>query len=236
MRDTGLPIKGNANACGLPRLGIVELAYEKLNHWYNKHGIISIIPIAFTRLFHRVFCNGEVMFVADLNELTDIDYMPPSSITVERYDRENDIPENDKNRLEQLKGGSKILHHFLDCFFQRGAIFWLAKLNGEIAGYHWSLVGGFDGGYGFPMTSKDAVLLSSEVFSEFRGKGVNPAMIQSILNHLKKTGLSRAIISCKVWNTANLRSIPKTPFKRLATFREIKLGKRHLIVWHKTEK
>jgi len=81
------------------------------------------------------------------------------------------------------------------------------------------------------MTAKDLVLVASEVVPEFRGKGINPAMIRHILVQVKRQGFVRAFIACATWNKANLRSIRKTSFKPYATSHEYRILGRYITSW-----
>ncbi|MCX7013930.1 MAG: GNAT family N-acetyltransferase [Candidatus Sumerlaeota bacterium] len=133
--------------------------------------------------------------------------------------------------MASRKGGPLVLEALLERFFRRGAILWVARIEGEIAGYCWSLVGGNDGHYVFPLGEADVVIMADEVFPDFRGRGIAPALIEEVLAWHGNQGASRAYIASALWNRASLRSIAKTRFQELATVHETRIFGHRAAIW-----
>ena len=108
--------------------------------------------LTLTRCHLRASCNIYPMFLS------------------KSYEVPESIPKADKDQLIRLKS-EEILDSHLHHFFKKGATLWIAKIDQQIVGLCWTLIGGFDGFYSMPMTSRDAIYLAAEVFPEFRGQG-----------------------------------------------------------------
>ena len=209
--------------------------FKKLIYYYKKHGILKLSFLACIRARRALLQNQDVMFYLDCSELSSNRYHSENSFKVERYEKIEDIPQKYLDRFYRLKGGDKMIQPFFEKFFNWEAVFWLALLNDEVVGYHWSINEGFEGFYDLPMTGKDSVLVASEVFPEYRGQGINPRMINHIAHELKKEGITRLFIGSKVWNKAQLRSIAKTNFHELGTTRTLRIFGRFITVWQRKE-
>jgi len=175
------------------------------------------------------------MFYLDCSDVSSNECQSDNNFKVERYEKIEDIPQKYLDRFYHLKGGKKIIQPFLEKFFEWEAVLWLALLNDEVVGYHWSINEGFEGFYDLPMTGKDSVLVASEVFPDYRGRGINPRMINHIALELKKEGITRLFIGSKIWNRAQLRSISKTNFHKLGTARTLRIFGRFITVWQRQE-
>ena len=210
----------------------IRSIYLKYLFYYKKHGLLKLFRLACARIWRKLFQNRWVMFYFDCTESLANDFNFPENLIVERYYKMEDIPKKDMERLIMIKG-KEIVFPFFKKYFRLGAILWLAKLNGEVVGLNWSVIGGFEGFHCFPMTSKDAVILASEVFPNYRGRGINPAMNKRIVFELKKEGITRVFINCEVWNKANLRSIPKVGFKKLGILHTLRIPGGYITFWYK---
>jgi GNAT superfamily N-acetyltransferase len=112
-----------------------------------------------------------------------------------------------------------------------GSEIWLARIDGRIAGYGWTLRGKSFEPYFFPLSSSDAHLFDFYVAPECRGRGVNVGLINSILETISHEGAKRALIECATWNEAQIRSLKKTPFVRYATVSKWTLRTKSILIW-----
>lgn len=203
----------------------------KLQFSIRKYGFLGFCEQIIMRTIAALAQNAEVLFSVDAADIDPHAVVLDGMISVESFTDIDKIRSQDLEKLALHMGSNGLLRRELRRFFSRRGVFWLARYSGEPAGFHWSIRAGMEGFYFFPMYERDAVLVSSQVFPEFRGRGVNPQMIQHILVELKKEGVTRMYISCKVDNKANLRSIPKTSFRRIGTVREFRFFGRRLLYW-----
>lgn len=115
--------------------------------------------------------------------------------------------------------------------FSRGASLWLAMAGDDLAGYGWTLQGATIEPYYFPLSQNDVHLFDFQVFPAFRGRGINPFLVTSILVALEREGHTRAFIEAAAWNDAQLASLRKTPFQLLGTVRSLTIAGHPLIRW-----
>jgi GNAT superfamily N-acetyltransferase len=210
---------------------ITKMVWARLRYGMRKHGFRGLCLQVAERAYKAVFRDAEILFAVDALDISRREITSSGQIAVERFDRLDQISPDQMEKLAKQKGGIELLVAELESFFTRGGVFWLIRCDGEPAGYHWSVRAGLHNFCFFPMTERDAVLMSSEIFPEFRGRGLNPAMIQHVLQELTNEGITRMYISCKIWNHANQRSIPKTSFRKIGTARVFRLFGRRLVFW-----
>lgn len=198
--------------------------------WHlRKHGLLGMIRTSASR-FVRTFRNKEAVFVYDLQENLIDGQEGLTNLTIKRYGGIDDIPENEMAQLIQLKGEDLILR-FLRSFFDRGAHLWIARLESDVVGVQWTIVGGFNGFYSMPISKNEIIVCAVEVFFAFRGRGIWPAMINSVNAYHKKQGFARSYVKVKLWNKASLRSIGKTNARRIGTVRAFSVWSKDISIW-----
>lgn len=211
-------------------MGISTLI-KKVQWYHAKHGWARLINLAIMKTWDRIN-KKEYMYFLDLNTLEVDNTLKRNGVTVECYNKESDISANDIEQLTKLKS-KEILLRFLNRFFNRGAILWLAKRKGEIVGLIWSLNGGFEGFWvGIPICPKDAIILAGETFPEFRGRNYFAIMIILICEKLKATGISRAYGAAHIHNKASQKAQSKI-WKRFGAVRHFQISKWHIAIWDK---
>jgi len=115
--------------------------------------------------------------------------------------------------------------------FERGASLWEFKIGEKLAGYGWSLAGGSMEPHFFPLQPDDVHLFDFYVFPEFRGRGINPLLVNYILSRLRMEKKNRAFIEAAEWNAPQLSSLGRTPFRRVGmASKHQRLGKTR-VVW-----
>lgn len=117
--------------------------------------------------------------------------------------------------------------------FELGSELWLAKVGGRVAGFGWTIVGKTVLPHYFTLGANEVHFFDFHVFPEFRGRGINIALIENILTTLSAQPLSCAHIECAAWNHAQIRSLSKTPFHRQAEVIRITFLGRSAIIWLK---
>lgn len=102
---------------------------------------------------------------------------------------------------------------------------YICKVNGKIAGISWiSFSRKFNEGVKINMRSKDALLLESFTFSEFRNRGIQKALIQTRLLWLKRNNFERVFVIYEPDNIYSEKALMRngfTVYKRLKVFRII---------------
>jgi GNAT superfamily N-acetyltransferase len=119
--------------------------------------------------------------------------------------------------------------------FEQGASLWLFKVEGKIAGYGWTMIGHTVERHYFPLGANDAHLFDFFVFPEFRGRRINPLLVNCILKQLALENKPRAFIEAAVWNRPQLSSLGRTPFKPIGKAWKCCVFGRVLVVWSRTD-
>jgi len=107
----------------------------------------------------------------------------------------------------------------------------VAKLEGEFAGYGWTIYAETMESHYVPLGCNDVHLFDFHVFQEYRGKGINPALVKYILRTLAEEGKSRALIEVGEWNQAQLKSLRKTPFRSFGVASKYRIFGRNFVIW-----
>ncbi|NLT50881.1 MAG: GNAT family N-acetyltransferase [Ignavibacteria bacterium] len=101
----------------------------------------------------------------------------------------------------------------------------VCKVNDKIAGISWiSFSRKFNEGVKINMSSKDALLLESFTFPEFRNRGIQKALIQTRLLWLKCNNFERVFVIYEPDNIYSEKALMRNDFavyKRLKVFRII---------------
>ena len=152
-------------------------------------------------------------------------------VAVERV-VEGAIPEEDRSRLLDSPFPADRARQ-IEARFAAGSILWLARVDGILAGYGWTLQGNTVEPYFFPLQKEDIHFYDFFVYPEFRGRGINVVLVNQILYALDKLSMRRALIECAAWNDSQIRSLGKTRFRLHAIASKWILGGRTLVLWHR---
>lgn len=97
-----------------------------------------------------------------------------------------------------------------------GAALWIGRLGGRIAGMSMSRPAGRYRRWFVPLGPADVVVFRNVTLPDFRGRGVCPDLMRHIVRAAVAPG-GRALVDCRVYNHASIRSIEKAGFHRIAT-------------------
>lgn len=117
--------------------------------------------------------------------------------------------------------------------FAAGSVLWLAKADGVLAGYGWTLQGHTIEPYFFPLQQEDIHFYDFFVYPEFRGRGINVALVNRILSALHDGTARRALIECAAWNSSQLRSLGKMDFRLYSVASKWVFCGRTLVIWYR---
>jgi len=182
------------------------------------------IDLAAKRL---LFLNRMVLFYCELSALNSPAVDLPGSLTVERKRSEAEISSQDLKNITSF-WNTKLAQRNLTERFGLGASLWLIKSKATLAGYGWTLQGRTVEPHYFQLGPDDVHLFDFHVFPRFRGRGLNPALVNHILRSLDR---GRAFIEAAEWNRAQLSSLERTPFRRLGLARKITILGRTSVWW-----
>ncbi|MGO9138303.1 MAG: N-acetyltransferase family protein [Syntrophales bacterium] len=116
--------------------------------------------------------------------------------------------------------------------FTEGAVIWIVKCDGNVAGYGWSIRGKMVSQYFLPLTPHDAVLFDYVIFDEFRGRGLYPLLINYMFSQLKIAGVKRAFGHSYAWNESSIHGLSKTFFRKFSLARQFHIFGRDITIWY----
>jgi GNAT superfamily N-acetyltransferase len=151
-------------------------------------------------------------------------------IRIESKKNPEDISRQDLDRIIAFWNPHLALRSITERF-DAGAILWLIRSEKDLAGYGWTITGRTIEPHFMPLGINDTHLFDFLVFPEYRGRGINPTLVNSILAELSIEGRNRAYIEVAEWNHAQLISVGKTAFNFLGIARKRTLWGRTIVEW-----
>jgi ribosomal protein S18 acetylase RimI-like enzyme len=212
----------------------VSTLIVRLREYRRRHGFSGTIRRIGLAMKRELFANRMVVFYCDLAPQT----LPTSTISgplkVNRLNSEAELSQQDLEPMTSIWNPRLALRNIRERF-AKGASLWLIKSGNQLAGYGWTLRGRTIEPYYFPLRPEDAHLFDFHVFSQYRGQGVNPLLVEYILRSLGIERGGRAFIEAAEWNEAQLSSLRKTPFRRLGVARSLSVFGHKFTSWTQDE-
>lgn len=138
---------------------------------------------------------------------------PPSGLTVERFSRWDEIGAGTAVAISDSEGSSAT--GALQKHVGEGRTLWVARQDGEVAGYLLTARGSQAAPWLMPIADDDLILYSVVVIPTFRGRGIAPALAGQVLRSELEEGQS-AYIDTRAWNESAIRFIDKADFRPVA--------------------
>lgn len=209
----------------------LDIWYERVVRYYQKHGAVGVFKRFFQKIMEILSPRPDVVYYVDLLHLDSPKHDLPSDWRiVERKSRE-EMSEQEVETLCSQLGRKAILKHLKERF-EMGSSLWLAYVGNQLAGMIWSEVGSTMNPYYLLLAPKDVHLYDNYVFEHFRGKGINPILVETVIWLLKKQEFWRVYGETKWRNVSERRSLSKTSFAILGTASTRWFLKKMLVVWH----
>ena len=202
----------------------------RAKRYYQKRGLIETLRHAILVVIRNCFQKEFILFTAELPQLGGREIVVPEGIVIVCRKKESEISEPEYEAL-LANGGKSIVAKQIKERFSKGAQIWLMKQEGYLVGFVWSIGEKPVKPYFFPLTASDVHLFDNEIFSDYRGKGSNPILIDYVLRELQKKGFLRAYIETAAWNKTEVQSLTKTAFQRLAVARRFSFFGKQIAVW-----
>lgn len=203
---------------------------SRVTDFYGRHGFLSTARRVTVGVRRALFSNRMAIFSCDLLSPVISTVHLPAAIVVQRIASLSELTPADLQRMTSF-WNSALAEKNIRERFEKHSSLWLMKVNGNLAGYGWTLRGTTIEPYFFAIVQTDIHLFDFHVFPEFRGNGFNPLLVNFILGYLACEGKGRALIEAAEWNTAQLSSLRKTPFRQIAWAKKSAISHRPIIQW-----
>jgi hypothetical protein len=209
-------------------------AISRLAAYFKRHGLAATIFRARLAVKRALFADRMVILYCDLVERRLPNVNAPTVLKVERLRALTEL------RTEHLQAmtsfwNPKLANQNIRERFEKGASLWLIECQEQLAGYGWTFQGSTIEPYYFPLAQDDVHLFDFYMFPDYRGQGMNPYLIGGILNSLTTGRGRRAFIEVAEWNSAQLSSLRKTPFRRLGSARSLTIFGYTFVSWTKDD-
>ncbi len=189
-------------------------SFSRLTTYFKRYGVRATAGRVTQSVIRSLFCNRMVLFCFDFEEELPKPAEGPVTFRVEEKKHEDEICATNLNEFVSF-WNPKLAQQEMGHRFTRGASLWLLKVDGKLAGYGWTLRGGSIEPHYFLLGHDDVHLFDYYVAPSYRGRGLNPQLVNHVLRNLAKDGCRWAFIEVAEWNHAQLSSLRKTPFRRL---------------------
>jgi len=204
--------------------------FTRFAKYYKKHGLLKTFQKVCQDVQHLFFKSQMVLYYAELKELPDTGLSLPQNINIECRRTYDDAYLSDMQKLTDYRS-EKLLTKKIKDRFEKGAVLWIIKQDGAIAGFIWSIRGKTVKPYYIPLTPDDVFLFDVEVFDTFRGRGLYPLLTNYMVGKLKSEGVIRAFGDIRAWNASSILGAKKTYFHKLAEVRTFNIFGRNITMW-----
>lgn len=195
--------------------------------FFKRYGLRASVFRGFTALYRLSFLGRMILFHCFLPVQN---CEQPQGFQIERVGRTT-LSSADHLRLVNNALNPAVRARQIAERFEAGGELWLAKLGEELVGYGWTIRGRTMEPHFFPIQADDLHLFDFFVFPEFRGRGLNVALLMDILVRLSGEGIRWAHIECAAWNKAQIHSLTKTPFCMYAEATKMCVLGRPAVLW-----
>jgi len=198
-------------------------SFKRLISYYSQHGFFKTAK-RIIRTLDRLFRHNESMlFFADIADLKNNTIELPIQLSIEKITKKEELTLKDLGRILS-HSHSGIIDHQMNERFMKGAVLWILKTNGNIAGFEWSIRGrNTIEPYFFPLTPNDAIIFDAHTWEGYRGKGYNAILVHHIMVNLSNEEVTRIYANIKNWNRSSLEVIKKTHLRPFGIARKFQI-------------
>lgn len=205
---------------------------SRLLAFFKRHGFRATLRRFATSMRKLFSPNRMVLFYYDFSR--DAGSPPtaslPAHLEVGRKATREEIAPQDWQKILNFWNPAVYQRNCSDRF-QQGASLWLIWSEGNLAGYGWTMTGHTIAPHYYPLGVDDVHLFDFLVFPEFRGRNINPCLVEHIIDQLAADSKARAYIEVGEWNQAQLASLRKTRFETLGIARKRSFLGRTFVEW-----
>ncbi len=203
---------------------------EKAIRYYRRNGFWKSARQLFKKIKENMMPEPDVIYYADLAGLKANSSIGQDAIRIVERKAAAEITVEERDVLyDQI--GRKLIEPQLAERFERGASAWFVYWKEQFAGMVWTLAGDTMEPFYYFIPPQDVHVFNNVIFPEYRGKGINPVLIETVLVRLSERGFVRAYIETLVSNLAEQKSLARTRFRPMGTARKKKRGSHQITCW-----
>jgi ribosomal protein S18 acetylase RimI-like enzyme len=202
----------------------------RLVHYGQRHGLRATVQRAWHGLKRKFTGGRQVLFCCDLARLSAETCVKMASGSIERKRSAAEVAAEDMDRVVNA-GYPETARRQATQRFAAGASLWLYKLEGQVAAYGWTIAGKTMSPHFHPLGDNDVHLFDFLVFPEYRGRRLNVQLVSYILGALATEKQGRAFIEADEWNTPQLHSLRRMPFRQYGFARKFQWFGKTVTIW-----
>jgi hypothetical protein len=212
----------------------ISSSVTRFTDYFKRNGLRATAHRLGLATKRALFSSRSVLFYCDLSTLKPASEDSPNSWKAERHTNQTGISPADLQAIISVWNPVQTRRNMKERF-ELGASLWLIKSEDHLAGYGWTLQGRTVEPHYFPLGPSDTHLFDFHVFPQYRGRGVNPFLVNCILRNLAAECQKRAFIEAAEWNRAQLASLSRTPFQRLGSASKFTFFRCTMVFWGSSE-
>jgi len=212
----------------------ISASLSRLVEYHRRHGFRATLRRAGIAARRAVFAGDMVVFYSDLDPDSLRPVKIPAGFSIERFKSLTDLSSADFEQVTSF-WNPRLASSNIRERFARGAVLWLVKSRGSVAGYGWTLRGDSIEPYYFPLGADDVQLFDFYIALRFRGRALHWLLTGHILQALAAEGGARAFADTGEWNDAQLASFQMTKLRPLGRVRTFRVFGRLLTHWKPNE-
>jgi hypothetical protein len=201
---------------------------------FRSVGILACIAWLIAAVYHRVIPQKQVIWLADLTEVDSEKFLLPNNVEIRRYRSIDEIDKKDYDDLVEL--GTSLMGSAGNILIRKrfglGAVLWLLKVNGQLAGYRWTIANNHVTPTHLPHTESDAHSIGIEIFPIFRGSHLFRQFDEGLKILLKKEGYKRFYSETFLWNKHAIKAISKTSSCKIGISTMFCIFGKTIVIWH----
>jgi len=211
-------------------------AISRLSHYHRRRSGIraalrrAVLGIRGAFDSHRVaVCSNE------LSEFLNLSAAHPATVSIERKESESELDPRDLQEILNYETPPRAPSNIGERF-GRGASLWMIKTEGKLVGYAWTLRGGTMEPPFVPLGVWDVHIFDTFVFPQYRGRSLNPMLLNDILRNLAAESMGRGRAYCEVaeGNEEQLSAMRMKPYRVLGWARKFTFRRHTLICWDRS--
>ncbi len=203
---------------------------KRLMNYYHKRGIWKTLLRFLEEPYQIIFKSNVALIYAELNEVNDSVLTLPPGIIIECKKTYSEANQPNMQKVIDYWINDDMMDKVKERF-SKGAVLWILKLNGDIAGFTWSISGKTISPWYLPLTPHDVYIFDVLTFEQYRGQGLHPLLWNFLLRKLKMEGTSRAVAEIFTWNKSSLRVLEKSNYRKFSEVRRFRVFGRNITIW-----
>lgn len=200
----------------------------------DKRGIFGGIKWLITTSYHRLLPQKQIIWCTDLTQMDAEGFSLPDNLKIQRF---YSIDQVDKEDLKTLiECGTELMGSAASSLirerFDKGAVLWLYKENGILAGYRWTIANNHVTPTYLPHTETDVHSIGEEIFPAFRGRNLFLLVRTSCRIIMKNEGFKRFYSETYLWNKRAVKAILKAGGRQFGIATMFSIFGKNVVIWH----